>query len=444
MGMKATLWVTGIVAVAGLAAVIGYRQMPGTAITATTDIGMLATPEGLTLQQLGGGPRRAGFGGGAAGAALGFNANRGTIYADARGMTLYTYDKDIEPGKSSCYEECAKAWPPALAAADAKPFGPWSLVTRTDGAVQWAFQGKPLYGFANDTVIGEDKGNGAANIWHTAMFKPDDGIALPSGLAVQEVADAEGRALVDDTGKTLYAFDGDARRDRAACSSGPGCISHWLPVAAPELANPIGDFSVVGRDDGTKQWAYKSKPLYSFDGDLEPGDANGQGVERQWRVATVTRYFMPAGVTIQHTLAYGAALANGDGLTLYRLNSYAFRNGGHAVRAGITISPAVGREIGPQACGGECLKTWHPFVAPADARPSGFWEVVVRSDGSRQWSYKGYPLYTYAGDKRPGEMMGHDIWDIQVDTGLRPVADTGGAVASFRNAKAIYWSYAFP
>jgi len=52
-------------------------------------------------------------------------------------MTLYTYDKDIVPGKSACAGECAKSWPPAAAPQNAKPSGDWSTVVRDDGIKQW-------------------------------------------------------------------------------------------------------------------------------------------------------------------------------------------------------------------------------------------------------------------------------------------------------------------
>src|SRR6201996_6158423 len=53
-------------------------------------------------------------------------------YADANGKTLYTYDKDDQPGQSACNDDCAKAWPALAAPADAKPFGEWSVIARAD------------------------------------------------------------------------------------------------------------------------------------------------------------------------------------------------------------------------------------------------------------------------------------------------------------------------
>lgn len=94
----------------------------------------------------------------------------GKIYTDAKGMALYTFDKD-ETGKSNCYDKCAKNWPPFMAAADAKAEGEWTVVDRTDGTKMWAYDGKPLYTFVKDTKPGEVMGDGANDVWHVA--KPD-------------------------------------------------------------------------------------------------------------------------------------------------------------------------------------------------------------------------------------------------------------------------------
>src|SRR5690242_20581370 len=71
---------------------------------------------------------------------------KGPALADAKGMTLYTFDKD-EGGKSACNGKCAENWPPLLVdAGRAAPAG-YSIITRDDGGKQWAYKGKPLYGW---------------------------------------------------------------------------------------------------------------------------------------------------------------------------------------------------------------------------------------------------------------------------------------------------------
>jgi predicted lipoprotein with Yx(FWY)xxD motif len=92
-----------------------------------------------------------------------------TVLGDAKGMTLYTFDNDKTPGKSSCNAKCAENWPPLAAPADAKPMGNWTVVSRDDGSKQWAFKGKPLYTFVQDISPAYYKGNGLPAdkpLWH--------------------------------------------------------------------------------------------------------------------------------------------------------------------------------------------------------------------------------------------------------------------------------------
>jgi predicted lipoprotein with Yx(FWY)xxD motif len=91
------------------------------------------------------------------------------ILADAKGMTLYTFAKD-QPGVSNCNDNCAKNWPPLMAAADAMPMGEWTIVTRADGSKQWAYKGMPVYLWIKDAKPGDNTGNGVGNgAWKTAV-----------------------------------------------------------------------------------------------------------------------------------------------------------------------------------------------------------------------------------------------------------------------------------
>jgi predicted lipoprotein with Yx(FWY)xxD motif len=92
----------------------------------------------------------------------------------------------------------------------------------------------------------------------------------------------EGGLLVNSQGMTLYVFD----RDRAA---GPGksvcvkeCAANWPPLAAAEDARPSGDYAIITREDGGKQWTYKGRPLYAWTKDRKPGDATGDGLNKVW------------------------------------------------------------------------------------------------------------------------------------------------------------------
>ncbi len=87
------------------------------------------------------------------------------ILVDAKGMTLYTFDKDTA-GKSMCVGPCATLWPPALAADNAKSEGDMSIVARDDGSKQWAHKGKPVYTFSKDAKPGDVAGDKVKDVWH--------------------------------------------------------------------------------------------------------------------------------------------------------------------------------------------------------------------------------------------------------------------------------------
>ena len=92
------------------------------------------------------------------------------VLSNQAGMTLYTFDRDTSgTGKSVCNGPCAGLWPAFAASADAKASGDWTIVTRDDGARQWAYKGKPLYTFSKDVKAGDKTGDGFNNnIWHVA------------------------------------------------------------------------------------------------------------------------------------------------------------------------------------------------------------------------------------------------------------------------------------
>ena len=91
--------------------------------------------------------------------------------------------------------------------------------------------------------------------------------------------------LVGPTQMTLYVFDKDAAGSGKSVCNG-GCATNWPPLMAPASAAPIGDWSVVMRDDGSKQWAYKGRPLYHWVKDAKPGDMTGGGfLNNSWHVA---------------------------------------------------------------------------------------------------------------------------------------------------------------
>jgi predicted lipoprotein with Yx(FWY)xxD motif len=87
------------------------------------------------------------------------------LLSDAKGMTLYTFDKDTK-SKSNCNDACLKAWPALVATSDMKLSAPYGVLTRDDGAKQISIDGKPLYYFAGDTKPGDANGDKSGGVWH--------------------------------------------------------------------------------------------------------------------------------------------------------------------------------------------------------------------------------------------------------------------------------------
>ncbi|GLR95926.1 putative lipoprotein with Yx(FWY)xxD motif [Bradyrhizobium liaoningense] len=79
--------------------------------------------------------------------------DKGSVLTDAKGMTLYTFDKDAD-GKSACNGPCATNWPVLKAEAGDAAGDGYTIITRDDGSRQWAYKGKPLYTFAKDQKPG--------------------------------------------------------------------------------------------------------------------------------------------------------------------------------------------------------------------------------------------------------------------------------------------------
>ncbi|MFN7087679.1 MAG: hypothetical protein ACK4N4_13800 [Burkholderiales bacterium] len=91
----------------------------------------------------------------------------------------------------------------------------------------------------------------------------------------------ENGMLVGQNGMTLYTFDKDpAGAGKSACN-GP-CATNWPPLAASSNVEASGDYSVIARDDGSRQWAFKGKPLYYWAKDQKPGDKTGDGFNGVW------------------------------------------------------------------------------------------------------------------------------------------------------------------
>jgi predicted lipoprotein with Yx(FWY)xxD motif len=99
-----------------------------------------------------------------------------------------------------------------------------------------------------------------------------------------KVADtSKGKALVDPKGMTLYVLDRDKGDGKSTCNG--QCATNWPPFKASGDAMNMGSWTVIVRDDGSKQWAYKGKPLYNWKDDKKAGDVDGDGRNNVWHIA---------------------------------------------------------------------------------------------------------------------------------------------------------------
>lgn len=209
-----------------------------------------------------------------------------TVASVARhGFALYTFDNDTA-GTSNCNAACLTNWPALIANDGAVAQAPYSIITRSSGLKQWALNDMPLYFFAGDTSASDTKGEGVGGKWIVARGAP---VAVSNHTTKGKIFIAHG-SLVNASGAadtlhsnfTLYTFDKDtAGSGKSTCNG--GCLSAWPALYANTTAKAFGDFSIILRDTGEKQWAYKGRPLYFYVGDSAAGDVSGEYTD--WTIA---------------------------------------------------------------------------------------------------------------------------------------------------------------
>ena len=109
--------------------------------------------------------------------------------------------------------------------------------------------------------------------------------AVTTAAQAQTPASAMNGVLVGPNQMTLYVFDKDAAGSGKSVCNG-GCATNWPPLMVAPGATPTGDWSLVARDNGDQQWAYKGRPLYYWAKDAKPGDRTGDGLlNNSWHIA---------------------------------------------------------------------------------------------------------------------------------------------------------------
>jgi len=107
-------------------------------------------------------------------------------------------------------------------------------------------------------------------------------LLLYSMEAIAQPINVKDGVLVNGEGMTIYTFDKDVPGSgKSNCND--RCAQMWppVPLTAEWIESP---YSIVTRDDGTRQLAYKGRPLYLYARDDKPGERKGDKVNGVWHV----------------------------------------------------------------------------------------------------------------------------------------------------------------
>jgi predicted lipoprotein with Yx(FWY)xxD motif len=391
----------------------------------------------------------------------------GAVFADASGHTLYDWpieslrngDAGEQKGKPTCDSHkyidnaglmspypgglelpeaatrpaCTDVWPPVLAPADAKAVGKWSILTRPDGRKQWAYEGYALYTSVLDKRAGDvlggsrKRGGGEQGAVRNPVGPPP---AIPSQFRIRTLN--SGRLLATaSTGHSIYVYDKDTAT-KSNCDA--RCLQEWEPVLAPESVQPQGDWTIIENSPGSKQWAFRGKPVYTHLLDNVDYSLEGSDVPGWHNVYSQLAPAKPKGFTVQDNQA-GQVLADAHGMTVYVYNC-----NDDAVDQLSCNHPSDPQAYRLAVCGrGDvdlCLRNF-PYViaardAKSDSRIWGLMDVNPRTGKAAAtgeagalhvWTYRDRPIFRCGRDKKPG--------DIECDTW----GEFGGA----RNGYKAFW-----
>ncbi|MDH2387987.1 SCO0930 family lipoprotein [Streptomyces sp. HNM0663] len=280
-------------------------------------------------------------------------------------------------------------------------------------------------GAANPAGQPADAGYGAGGGYGSGAEAGGAAAAKPAGqLAVRKSGDL-GEVLTDSAGFTLYRFDKDTPNPPKSNCEGD-CAKAWPVVSAEGAAAPPGvDASLMGevtRSDGTKQLTIDGWPMYRYAKDTKAGDVNGQGVGGTWFASAPDGKKAEAGAGGGEDGGEDVAGGGGDDKAPADLAGLSVRKDpklGEVVvdKNGMTVYGFTKDSPWPMktACKDDCLKKW-PVVAPVD--PDDMEGITVskrgnvtfnRPDGIKQQTIDCRPLYTFAGDTKPGDTNGQGV-----------------------------------
>ena len=122
-----------------------------------------------------------------------------------------------------------------------------------------------------------------ASIGAAAVLAAGCANMMSSSSSAPAPAMMSGGALVGPSGMTLYTFDRDVAGSGKSVCNGP-CAALWPPLMAAEKDQPAGAYTIVMRDDGGRQWAYKGRPVYYYKSDAKAGDRTGDNFRDVWHI----------------------------------------------------------------------------------------------------------------------------------------------------------------
>ncbi|WP_353947297.1 SCO0930 family lipoprotein [Streptomyces sp. HUAS MG91] len=231
--------------------------------------------------------------------------------------------------------------------------------------------------------------------------------AEPAGQLAAWDSKKLGKVLTDSKGMTLYRFDKDtAKPPKSTCDA--ACLKTWPAVPASGAEAPTGvDSALLGSvaaADGTKQLTVAGWPVYRYAMDTSPGDAKGQGVGGVWFAAApngkkaspaaAAAPADPKGLSTRKDPKLGEIVVDKNGMTVYRF----LKDSAWPIKSN---------------CVGACATKW-PAVEPVaknDTKsiPLKGFMAFTRPDGGKQQTLNCWPVYTFSGDKKPGDTNGQGV-----------------------------------
>lgn len=334
---------------------------------------------------------------------------QGPVFVTDKGMTIYKhlpaiatfgYAKRQVEVVGECIYQCPADFPPVIAPADAKPVGDFTIIDGPEGVRQWAYKKVPLQTFKYDRVPGNVLGentypfNGprvpsGEAAWVESETPPEKPLplptpaAMPAGVKVQ-AGMAGARYFADLNGLTLYTSSGKCAAD---------CMTDWRPLKAGLVAKNIGAWTVIAAKDGSRQWAYEGKPVFSYAREATAGERAGEDARGEWRALIEYEAPIPDEVTIVETEVGPVWARKSDGKTLYY---YGLNHRPYDVLG----FNHPGQLFGTPVCYNECAKEFPPLLAPPGAKAKGDWWIITRVDGAKQWAYRGRPVHSFARDTK--------------------------------------------